>query len=67
MTVPRFEQARVSLLGVDGNAFGIIGKASRALNDAGVEQTDIDAFRKEAMSGDYDNVLATVFRWMHVD
>ncbi len=33
---------------------------------AGVPPTEIEAFRVEAMSGDYDNLLATAMKWVDV-
>lgn len=46
------------LTGHDGNAFGIMGRVMRALRKEGVNQEGIDAYLKEAKSGDYDNLLA---------
>ena len=56
----------VRLTGTDGNAFAIMGKVSQALTRAGVVQEEIEAFRAEAMSGDYDNLLQTAMRWVTV-
>lgn len=64
---PKFPDAVVILSeGQDGNAFAILANASRALKRAGASHDDIQAFRKEAMSGDYDNVIQTVMRWCDV-
>lgn len=57
----------VPLLGHDGNAFAIIGRTMYALRKAGVEREEIEKFRIEAESGDYDNVLRTVMRWVDTD
>ena len=62
----KYPDISVKLTGTDGNAFSIIGAVRRALREAGVEQDEIDTFRKEATSGDYDNVLATAMRWVDV-
>lgn len=59
-------EVKVRLTGTDGNAFAIIGKVTQALKRAGASLEDVDAFRKEAMSGDYDNVLVTAMRWVDV-
>lgn len=59
--------ARVQLSGEDGNAFSIIGRCVKAGRQAGYTQKQLDAFRKEATSGDYDNVLATCMTWFEVD
>lgn len=63
-TEPRFPKAKVKLIGEDGNAFLIIGRTIRALRAAGATEADIQEFTTEATSGDYDNVLATVIRWV---
>lgn len=59
-------EVAVRLTGTDGNAFAILGQVSQALTRAGVQQQDIEAFRAEAMSGTYDNLLATCMRWVTV-
>lgn len=57
----------VTLTGTDGNAFFIIGRVGKAMRNAGVPNDEIEAFRAEAMSGDYDNVLQTCMRWVEVE
>ena len=54
------------LTGSDGNAFAVMGKVTRALTQAGVGKAERDAFLAEAMSGDYDELLATAMRWVTV-
>lgn len=56
----------VQLSGVDGNAFCLIGTVARALKQSGAKKEELDEFRKEAMSGDYDNVLQTCMKWVNV-
>jgi hypothetical protein len=46
----------VPLSDEDGNAFFIMGRVTKALRRAGHADL-IDQYRKEAMSGDYDNLL----------
>jgi hypothetical protein len=48
------------------NAFSIIGRVGNALRAAGVSEAEREEFRKEAMSGDYDNVLTTCMKWVNV-
>lgn len=50
----------------DGNAFSIIGRAMRALRAAGYSKEQLEEFRKEAMSGDYDHVIQTAMKWCDV-
>lgn len=57
---------RVKLVGKDGNAFMILGLCSRVLKTAGVEKAVVDAFQKEATSGDYGNVLRTAMKYCDV-
>lgn len=57
---------KLSLVGEDGNAFSILGRARAALRKA--RRMDLwDAFHKEATSGDYNNLLATCMRYFDVD
>lgn len=63
---PKYPEIEVQLTGEDGNAFFIIGRVSAALKRAGVPQAERTAFQKEAMSGDYNNVLRTAMAWVSV-
>jgi hypothetical protein len=56
----------VNLSGEDGNAFAIIGRTTKEMRKAGVSKSEIDAFVKEATSGDYDHLIQTVMRWVKV-
>ncbi len=46
-----------SLVGVDGNAFFIIGYVTRAMKREGFSKEEIDEYRHQAMSGDYSNLV----------
>ena len=54
---------RVKLVGEDGNAFSIIGRVSQALRRGGHADL-VDEFREEAMSGDYNHLLATCLEYV---
>jgi hypothetical protein len=56
----------VELIGNDGNAFAIIGACSKALRKAGNDKSVVDAFTKEATSGDYNHLLATANTYCEV-
>lgn len=62
----RYPNIEVELLGHDGNAFAILGKVNRELKKNKVDDNEIQEFRDQAMSGDYDNLLATVMDWVTV-
>lgn len=53
---------RYDLVGVDGNAFSVMGYTSRALKQTGHRDL-VDQMHKEAMSGDYDNLLCVCFNY----
>lgn len=66
MTTPRYPHVEVELSDGDGNAFFILGRVTKALRRAGASQEELNEFRTEATSGDYDNVLQTAMRWVEV-
>lgn len=46
-----------TLVGVDGNAFSIMGYVRSAMKRAQMSSQDIDAYTKDATSSDYDHLL----------
>ena len=58
---------KVRLINEDGNAFHILGQVRAALRRAGESQEFIEAFTKEATSGDYNHLLATVTEVVEVE
>ena len=64
---PKYPDIFVQLTGEPGNAFYIIGAVAKALRRAKVDKAEIDAFQKEATSGDYDHVLVTAMKWVTVN
>jgi hypothetical protein len=63
----KYPHVSVKLVGEDGNAFAILGRVGWAMRKAQVPDAQIQAFKAEAMSGDYDHLLATVMRWVEVE
>jgi hypothetical protein len=63
--MPRFPDVTVELIGHDGNAFAVMGRVAKALRRAGHGDV-VGEFQAEAMSGDYDALLATCLRWVEV-
>lgn len=57
------KKPRLSLVGGDGNVFGILGAARRV---ALKNNMDWEAIKKEATSGDYDHVLRTMMKYFDV-
>ena len=57
---------RVKLIGQDGNAFRVMGAAQKAMRQFGLPKEKIDEYMKEAMSGDYDHLLATTMKYCDV-
>ncbi len=53
------------LVGIDGNAFSVLGTFRRNAQEQGWTKSEIDTVMNEAMSGDYDHLLATII--MHVE
>lgn len=59
MKEPKFDaEIALDLSGPDGNAFAVMGHASRAMKDAGATQGDVASYHAEATSGDYEHLLA---------
>lgn len=56
----------VQLTGVDANAFAVLGVCFRAARKAKWSQEKIDAFRAEATSGDYNDLLQTAMTYFEV-
>ena len=46
-----------TLVGVDGNAFSIMGYVRSAMKRAKMTSQDIDAYTKDATSSDYNHLL----------
>lgn len=51
---------KLKLVGKDGNAYALMGLASKAARKAGWSKERIDALFTEATSGDYGHLLATL-------
>lgn len=53
----------LDLVGVDGNAYSIMGAFSRQARREGWSQQEIDLVLEEAQSGDYNHLLATIMSY----
>ena len=56
----------VELLGQNGNAFAILGRCVQAARRAGWTNVQIQAFRQEATSGEYDHLIGTAMKYFDV-
>lgn len=54
------KKVTLQLVGLDGNAFALLGAFQRQARKEGWEQDEIKAVIDEATSGDYDHLLATL-------
>lgn len=66
MNEPRYPDIEVRLSGHNGNAYYIIGRVKNALRRARVPDSKVQKFIEQAMSGNYDNLLATCMKWVTV-
>ena len=68
ITVPEgLIRPEVELVGEDGNAFAIMGRVQKALKRAGNDSEVVDSYLKQAMSGDYDHLLAVTLAFVEYD
>lgn len=57
----------LKLVGLDGNAFAILGRARQAAKKAGWTEDQIDAYTNEATAGDYNHLLAVTCDYFEVN
>jgi len=61
------EKPKVKLVGINGNAFCIMGAVTRALKKAGASKDQIDKYREEAMGGSYENLLNVTAQYVDIE
>ena len=54
------KKVNLTLVGLDGNAFSLMGAFKSQAENEGWSKDEIDAVLNEAMSGDYDHLVATL-------
>ena len=54
---------KYTLVGVDGNAFSIMGYTAKALKKEGLRDL-VDQMHEEAMSSDYNNLVAVCMKYV---
>ncbi len=56
------KKVTLDLVGIDGNAFVILGKFKRKAKQQGWSKEEIQEVLDEAKSGDYDHLLKTIIK-----
>jgi hypothetical protein len=54
------KKVKLELVGLDGNAFAVMGAFQRAARQQGWTPEEIKSVITECMNGDYDHLLATI-------
>jgi len=54
------KKINLKLVGLDGNAFSLMGAFSRQAKKEGWESNEIDSVMDKATSGDYNNLISTL-------
>jgi len=49
---------KYSLVGVNGNAYAVMGYVKKAMKEVGNPKEEIDGYFRKAVSGDYNNLIA---------
>ena len=62
----KYPEVTGQLVGMDGNAFAILGHCSKEAKKAGLSKAQVDEFMTEAMAGDYDHLLQTCCKYFAV-
>jgi hypothetical protein len=64
--LPKYPGVKVQLSGEESNALAIMGAVSAALRQAGVPDEEITLFLEESTSGNFEDLLVTVMKWVDV-
>jgi len=67
MSTIKYPNIKVRLVGMEGNAFAIMGRVSQALRRGGVSEEERNAYIAESKRGDYYQLLATAMAWVSCD
>jgi ERCC4-related helicase len=54
------KKVKMSLAGLDGNAFNLMGQFQRNARRQGIPQEEVKAVLDECRTGDYDHLLQTL-------
>ena len=53
-----------SLVGIDGNAFSIMGYTAKAMKEASFSKEEIKKYHDDATSGDYHHLVCVSMQWL---
>lgn len=53
-----------SLVGVDGNAYSLMGYTMDAMKREGFSKSEVDKMLKEATAGDYSNLICVCSKYL---
>jgi len=53
-----------NLVGIDGNAFSIMGYTAKAMKQSGFTNDDVEKMYSDAESGDYNHLLMVCDNWI---
>ena len=56
----------VQLTGTDGNAFALMSKVAKALEQAGCSPSHVNRYHTESMQGDYSNLLRVASEFANI-
>ena len=59
----KYPHVKFQLVGVDGNAFAVMGLAAREARRAGLTKEQIQEYQTDAMSCDYNKLLCTTMEY----
>ncbi|MEW4571291.1 hypothetical protein AB1L88_25745 [Tautonia sp. JC769] len=54
------EKVRLNLVGIDGNAYSLLGAFAATAREQGWSDQEIEAVREEATSSNYDHLVRTL-------
>ena len=61
------KKVKLNLVGLDGNAFALLGAFQAQARKEGWTAEEIKEVQKKAMSGDYDHLLCTLMEYCDMD
>lgn len=63
----KLQKPKVKLSDFNKSSNAIMKTVAKSLEDAGYPKEKIDEFYREAMVGNYDDVMRTAMRWADID